>query len=217
MKKLIAAIAIIALAGMGAQAQEWGIFHTGTSFADMQAGIAAVNKSKGLIPVGISHYGDKTYFMFIKNKIGATGYFIQPIPKNASGPQLQGAIQSMISQGWVPFDLTISPDSIYVLHLKSKATINAWKIVSSGREWASLQETITGNPGYFPLGFTFDEKNAYTIIVNSPKSGITGWMIKNCGSNNSEINPAVEGMMGQGYTPYGFEFQGGQVGINFLK
>lgn len=217
MKKLLSAIAIIAVVGINAHAQDWGIFHTGLSFEEMQSGIAAVNKSKGMIPVGISHYGDKTYFMFIKNRIGATGYFIQAIPKNATGPELQNAMQSMINQGWVPFDLTINPDKIYVLHLKSKVTINAWKIVSSRRDWGSLQKAITDNPGYFPLGFTFDATNAYTVIVNSPQSGVNGWMIKNCGGSNSEINPVVNDMIGKGYMPYGLEFQGGQVGITFLK
>jgi len=217
MKKLFAAVAIIALTGLGAHAQDWGIFYTGTGFEEMKSGIASINNSKGMIPVGISHYGDKTYFMFIKNNIGATGYFIQAIPKNATGPQLQNALQSMITQGWVPFDLTINPDNIYVLHLKSRVTINSWKIVSSARQWGSLQKAITDNPGYFPLGFTFDAKNAYTVIVSSPQAGVSNWMIKNCGSNNSEINPAVSEMMGQGYIPYGFEFQGEQVGITFLK
>jgi hypothetical protein len=155
--------------------------------------------------------------MFIKNKIGATGYFIQSIPKNASGSEIQNSMQGMITKGWVPFDLTISPDSIYVLHLKSNVSINAWKIVPSDRDWNSLQKAITDNPGYFPLGFTFDATKAYTIIINSPQSKVSGWLIKNCGGNNNEINPVVNDAMSKGYIPYGFEYQGEQVGITFLK
>jgi hypothetical protein len=98
-----------------------------------------------------------------------------------------------------------------------KVKINEWKIVSSKKDWASIQKTVTSYRSFFPLGISFSKINAYILLIRSKASNLQAWMIRNVGQTNTTIKAAVKKMMANGYMPYGFEYRGGQVGIVFLK
>ncbi|MFC1850370.1 hypothetical protein ACFL27_09290, partial [candidate division CSSED10-310 bacterium] len=165
-----------------------------------------------------SFYNGKVYFMFNTGKeVGATAFLIENLDRTLPPGKLQQKIQKQINDGWVPFDLTYSPKHLIMLYLKCAIPIMAWKIVTCERSWTAIETTIKNNKGFFPLGFTFTNKEAYILIIKSPKAGVSNWLLKNCGAKEKVFNAKVNGVVGQGYTPYGFEYKGDQVGVCFLK
>ncbi|MBF0226602.1 MAG: hypothetical protein HQK76_14195 [Desulfobacterales bacterium] len=197
--------------------ENWGIYFTGTNRDEITSGVANINSKTDMIPVGISYNDNKIYFMFIKDpSLNATNYWIDFIDYNSSSAQIEGAIQKKVNEGWVPFDLTYTQSEILVLYLKCSVVLQEWLIVPCQNNWESIQKTVSQQKGFFPLGMSFDKTNAYLLLIRA-ESKVSEWLIKNCGENNPAINASINKSIKEGYTPYGFEYKGNQVGAVFLK
>jgi len=195
--------------------EQWGLFYS--SPLKVNKDIKTINAKTGMIPVGISYYNKKLYILFNDGKqVGASAYYIQVL-KSSSLQRIQGAIQEVVSRGWIPFDITDTQREVIILYLKCKVRINEWKIVKSKKDWAAIQNTVTSHRSFFPLGISFGPLNAYILLIRSTSSNLQGWVIRNVGQTDAVVKAAVKMMMAKGYMPYGFEYKGGQVGIVFLK
>jgi len=218
MKRILLIMTLFLLCSTVCFAGRWAVHYSGPKYEMIQAKINEVNKKTDMIPVGISYYNGKVYLMFITDEsLGAEAYWIQKLDKNLSKKKLQAAIQKNINKGWVPFDLTITPHRVIMLYLKCAIPIKAWRIMPSQKNWDAIQGVLNKNKQYFPLGFAFRGNEAYTLLINSPKAGVTSTIMKNCGASEKVIEKTINNMVKKGYSPYGFEYKGKQVGVVFVK
>ena len=155
--------------------------------------------------------------MFVQNTINAKNYYIQTFPTTSDVSIIKGHIQDKVNEGWVPFDLTFTSDKVAILYLKGSIKIDSWDLITTARSFNAIQTIIPKHRGYFPIGFAFTNTKTFIILIRSASAGVSRWLIKNCGTNNSEVNPVVDGKLAEGYKVYGFEYQGQQVGVCFLK
>jgi len=173
--------------------------------------------NQGKTPMGMSIVGDKVYILYITgNRFKLDRWEINWYD---SVDELRTGVTAKMNAGFMPVGLHNDGSQFFILYIKTAFKATHWRIVPSERTLESLQQAISDLTAdyYVPMDLAAHGDNFYTLLVRIPTTTIKQWHIQTYEADNSAITPGINGMVSQGWSPWGMDFDGDKVRVLFVK
>ncbi len=126
----------------------------------------------------------------------------------------------MSKNGYVPFDLDISGNSVNMLFIKVESKFEAWQMVTSSENVLDFKKKAAAflKKGYIPTGVTSLSKGSLSVLMLKIKGlGIKAWEIYSGPFDERKITNVINDYYKNGYVPVGLHIDGNRCAVIFLN
>lgn len=174
----------------------------------------------GYVPVGVEVIGsgkDKgIWILYVQND--ENEFENWAVYRYDDKEELEEGVNGKMEDGWIPFDIAVVNESVYVFYLKMEDTAKAWKI-ETAEDFSGVKPIVDklAKKNFLPVGIsaTSDGEMAL-LLVQFPGHSIENWKImsyKNFDAMEEDLDEKTD----DGWQPYGYMFKDSKIHVLMLQ
>lgn len=202
---ILLTIFVIVAGSAGAQQIEWTMQTHSQEIYKLEREITE-RTDEGYVPFGIGNLNGKLTSFFLRGP-GITGELWQ-LKWYHSSEEIQDGIEAEIDKGFVPFGVSSTSYGFFIFYIKSGWKSEEWSFIESPANKESAVKALTRylQAGFIPVGLTRVGEKYWILVTSYDKAVIDSVGIDYYSLEDDAIANGLNGVMKQGYLPYGIMF-----------